>query len=244
VSYDVWVFASVSFAILLLRIVLDGWDQGGLFLHVWISVVGSVALHKLIARYGPRSLPVVRYAVLPLGMFVLIANVFFAAQIVFPFLALAALVAAAIPVWVEDRRVYVILVVLLSPLIVAWCVFYGVRRMVTIVRLRTLDPAEVTYVRFAPADGRQPPAMIRDPQRISAIVRALHDLTPYSPNHESIRDASAVEIVPRSGAPIRFSAGVSDRQESPTASWIEFGVDDYRSEALLRTLRESGGKPR
>jgi hypothetical protein len=227
-----WIVAAV---LLVLRVIVGAGDFGGIFIQVALSGFGMKALQLALEKYGQASRPLIRYVLLPLAFFALALNLFFAPQVVFPFVAVIALLGVGLPLWVEDRRAYAIVVVVLSLPVVAWCA-YGVRHIAQVVQLRTLDPADVAYVRLAARDGAFA-VSLNDRAAIASICAALRDLEPYSPNHErrSAKMPWDADIVFRNGSRRKLVL-IAGTRADPETVWIELGAPSYHSKTLYHVL--------
>lgn len=229
------VYWIVAAALLVLRVVVGAGDFGGIFIQVALSGFGLKALSLALEKYGETARPLIRYVLLPLAFFALALNLFFAPQVVFPFVAAIALLGVGIPLWVEDKKAYAIVVVVLSLPIVAWCA-YGVRHIAQVVQLRTLDPADVAYIRLAARNGAFAMSL-NDRAAIASICGAFRDLKPYSPNHERTTQKVPwdADIVFRNGSRRKLVLMAGTRAD-PETVWVEMGAPSYHSKTLYRVL--------
>jgi hypothetical protein len=232
---EIRVFWFVAAVLLVLRVIVGAGDFGGIFMQVTLSAAGVKLLPLALKKYGEKARPLIRFVLLPLAFFALALNLFFAPQVVFPFVAAIALLGVGIPLWVEDKTAYAIVVVVLSLPVLAWCA-YGVRHIAQVVQLRTLDPADVAYIRLAANNGAFAVAL-NDRAAIASICAALRDLKPYSPNHErrSQKMPWDAEIVFRNGGRRKLVL-IAGTRADPETVWIEMGAPSYHSKTLYRVL--------
>jgi hypothetical protein len=227
-----WIVAAV---LLVLRVIVGAGDFGGIFIQVALSGFGIKALELALEKFGQTARPLIRYVLLPLAFFALALNLFFDPQVVFPFVAAIVLLGVSIPLWVEDRRAYAIVVVVLSLPVVVWCA-YGVRHIAQVVQLRTLDPADVASIHLAARNGAFA-VSLNDRAAIASICAALRDLKPYSPNHDRRTEQVPwdADIVFRNGARRKLMLMPGTRAD-PETMWVELGAAVYHSKTLFRVL--------
>lgn len=230
------IFIVAGALLLALRFAVGARDPMGYVLHVYLYVTG-VRLLPRAEKYGEAVRPLLRYALLPLAIFVLALNVFFAPQVMLPFVAAITLIALAIPVWVADRTTFTVLVVTLSLPLILWC-GYGAKHAMEIIEFRTLDAADVEAIRFRPDGHDKSELVLRDRARIEAFCAAVRDLSPYAPNHDRFyeRPSWRVDVMLRGGDSIELTAGFGTRLD-PRTAWLQFQVETYDSLALSRLMQ-------
>lgn len=235
VPWEAILLAPAVIVALVYRLHALPWDFGGCFFQVWVSVMGLVVVGALLPRLKPGPRGVAASILLPDAVVLLFGAIRFAPQALLPFVLLALAVSGVCWLWSQSRRrLAAILALALIP-IVGDAYFYGLAHMRTVERLRGLSPGEIEEVRIE-RGGPGEAVVVRDGPTLAAIAEVLGETTPYSPNHEGIREPRKMTIRLVDGSTIEFSVGKGNRAHPETA-WIQFGVEVYQNAGLRRLLQ-------
>lgn len=231
-TYECTVFALAALVSLVLRLPMRPVDGGGLFFQFWCSLVGLAyfAIGPAHLARAPRRLA--DAVVLPIACALPLMTIYFAPQALFPFMFLAAAIGRLALLWSEgirERWAAFALVLAVCPFLMFWALCY-VGHMVQVSEMRNLRADQVTAVVF-PDSG----ISVTDRADIARITDALSSTTPYSPNHESIRDPRRMEIQLRGRPPIRVSLGKGNSAKADIV-WVQFGVEVYMNAPLYKVL--------
>jgi len=108
--------------------------------------------------------------------------------------------------------------------------------MAWITRVRGLAAGQVREMRID-SPGEHESVIIDDPPTVNRIAEALRRTSPYSLNHEGIRQERRLTIhaVDGSAIPLRIGKGNSAH---PDTVWIQEGVAVYQNPELYRVFEE------
>jgi hypothetical protein len=187
-----------------------------------------------------------------LGTLLIFGSIYFAPQALFPFLFFGVASSAALWFWTRAMfRRAVLAALLLIPLGV-FC-FYGASHMVLLTRFRGLESRSVQEIKLVQT-GTDKTVLIEGTNACNQILHALAATTPYSPNHEGIRDSWVMTMVLVNGSTIRCRVGKGNSAHPETA-WVEVHGNDYQNAELMQVLqrlepglwpvaaRQPGGSP-
>ena len=216
------------------RFLAVAWDFGGFFFQLWISLVGTAGyVAALVLLNGTYRI------VAGSGFFLVVAllslgTIYFAPQALFPFLFFVGAMAAAVWLRFKSKPRYALLVLLLLIPLGAYCI-HGLSDMATIIRFRKLAGAELQAIEFTNLETKQK-ILIESPEARNRIVASLAHTTPYSPNHEGVRNAWEFSLRLKHGSVLRCVVGKGNRAH-PEAAWISFGESVYQNADLMRVLK-------
>lgn len=237
----VLIYVGIALLTLVWRFVSIPWDFGGCFYQIWVAAIGTAFFARLYPRLNRIGRGFSWAVVLPIGAFLLLGSFYVAPQALFPFMFLVFALVGALFLWSKEKvRLAVLVSLLLIPL-AAYC-SYGVRHIALLYRIRSMPPGEVAELRFTAASGQSSNIVISRPEAITSIVMSLRQIFPYSPNHESIKEAWRLAVFLRDGSRLQFSIGNGNRAH-PSFVWIQFGVEVYQNTQLREALQALGVNP-
>jgi|ERR1043166_1112751 hypothetical protein len=235
------VYACVAALALVWRLLAMPWDFGGCFFQVWVSAVGLGFWVAFYPRLDGRSRGIAVLTILPLAAFAVWGSLYFAPQALFPFLFTAFVIGGALFRWSRARTWQAIAVSLLLVPLAAYC-FYGARHIRMIMRLRALQPDDVAELRLSPRAGARTASVVGAREALAIIVPSLRATTPYSPNHETIRQPWRLTIALRDGSSVALDLGDGNRAH-PAFVWVQFGVAVYQNPELGEAFARAGVLP-
>jgi len=231
------IYLCIAVSAVVWRLAAIPWDFGGCFYQGWVALVGTAFFLEFYPRLNERSRRLAQVILLPMGGFLQFGVVYFAPQALFPFMVLALALFGMLFLLSKSKTPLVVLVSLVLIPLGAWCV-HGVAHMRGVVRLRSLASDDVTELRLAQGSGGNTKTVINNRDAVERIVRSLKSTTPYSPNHEGIKQPWRLTIALRSGSSLDLNIGNGNRAH-PSFVWIQFGVEVYQNTDLRAALLEA-----
>jgi hypothetical protein len=236
-SLGVVVYGVVVVVSFIWRLVAVPWDGGGAFFHGWVSVVGLVLFFVLDSKAQTPAWRAARYVLLPPACVLAPATIYFAPQVILPFMLICFVFCAVWSSSGDAKLKGVYTAFLLIPLGVVS--IYSISYLIPIYQLRNLDAQQVLsfeFVPLSPADSQSAVVRITSQDGIKAVVNALRKTTPYSPNHESIKEHWLARVRLKSGKKLEFYVGKGTGANPETAQ-IRIGVTVYQNPQLYQTLQ-------
>lgn len=228
---EAWTFGSTVLVALVWRFLAIPWDFGGFFYQLWVALVGLVFFVDVIPQLNANARMLAQLILLPICALLQFGSLYFAPQALSPFLFVAFVVVGMLFLWSTARRSQALLVSLLLVPLSIYCL-HGSRHMILLLKVRSLDPKKVSEVSLTSALAAQN-IRVTESNVVANILSSLGYTSPYSPNHESIRQPWHVLITMRDGSSIQFSVGNGNRAH-PESVWIEFGVEVYQNSQAFR----------
>jgi len=233
---DLAFIVSCAVGSIVLRLAAFPWDFGGFFYQLWTTGIAVVYVTAGLPMIEPPLRMVNRVFLYPVVPWLLFGSVYFAPQALFPFMFMAFAVGGAVFLWSRQRtRLAVLVALLLLPL--GAYGLYGIGHIAVVTRLRNLEPEDVLRISFIPRSGKEEVREVTDSSRVSAIVTALRSTSPYSPNHEGIREPWEFRVALQRNDPITCRIGNGNRTHGETV-WIQFGVEVYQNPVFYGVLKE------
>jgi hypothetical protein len=240
--FAIWVgrlLLVLALTAIVIRFLTIPWDFGGCFLQVWVSLVGTGGFMMLLTRLNTGQRVLASCLLGPCLAISFFIPIYFGPQAVFPFLFIGAAVAGLF--WFKPKSKFItaaIAALIVFPLSVM-CVS-SIQDMALVTRFRGLKGDDLREIRFVPAEAGKQTVVVRDPSALAQIAATLHSTTPYSPNHESIRNAWEVTMVLTNGSTISCRVGKGNRAH-PEMAWIQFDSEVYQNPKLPTVLAETAG---
>ena len=209
-------------------------DEGGTFFHIWFSLIWLIASYRLSNSNRKSSRLFLCAVVLPLGCFVLIGSMRYAVQTVLPFMILLGFFVA---IWIFSKDKLKLVIICLTFFPLSLWTYYEAKNIVLIESLKRLDHQTIRSIEISPATrpNKDLSLLITNPNDLKIFAESLSVTTPYSPNHESIKEVRRVTVMMKSGGRFDFNIGKGNRANAETV-WLEFGVKVYQNPALYRAL--------
>jgi hypothetical protein len=223
-------YLCVSLFAVVWRLVTSSWDFGGCFYQGWVALVGTAFFVEFYPRLSERLRVLAKMTLLPMGAFLQFGAISFAPQALFPFMFVALALFGVLFLLSKSKTPLAGLAFLILIPLGAWCA-YGFAHMRSVVRLRSVPPGEVTELRLSQGSSVSPNTVITNREAVERIVRSLKSTTPYSPNHEGIKQPWRLTIAMRDGSSLNLNVGNGNRAH-PSFVWIQFGVEVYQNAEL------------
>ena len=231
------IYVEIALLALVWRFVFIPWDFGGCFYQVWIAAIGT-ALAAFYPRLNGIGRVLAWVILLPIGVLLLFGSLYFAFQALFPFMLLAFALASALFPWSKKKARQAVLVSLLLIPLAAFCL-YGLRHMSLVGKVRSIPPADVVELRFAPVSGKSGVIVLSNQEAITKVGMSLRHTFPYSPNHEEIKEPWRLTVSMRDGSQLAFNIGNGNCSHASFV-WIQFGVEVYQNAQLREAFKTSG----
>lgn len=226
-------------AAMALRFLTIPWDFGGFFFQVWMTLVGTAAATELLGRLKRLPRILVGCIAFPLVTFLMFGTIYFAPQLLFPFMFFGGAGCVAIWFWSQAKWIPAGLVALLLLPLALYC-GYGAKHISQLIRFENLKGSDLKEIRFTPLTDTHETTTVREPATLARIADSLRFTSPYSPNHEGIRNPVEMVLLLTDGSTISLSLGKGNRAHPETA-WIGFGIEAYQNPQLSRVLATDVG---
>lgn len=240
-SAELCLYISILSVFLLYRIFVLPSDFGGAWFQCLFGIMGMLYLSFAVSCLKGVPERIARWLCLMLWTLVQIGSLYFAPQSLLP-LVLVIFVFATVIIHRDKLGIVVGLVLTTIPL-ASYC-SYGINHIVLVTKIRSLAESEVHELRFInvrDVSSDKTEIVVTDPQVIHKIVIALHDISPYSPNHDGIVEPWFLQVGLLDGSSLEFQIG-RGTSANPQTAWIQFGVEVYQSDNLYRLLQEANLK--